>query len=250
MDKRRTPIYMKLVDYLASCQHQDAQYRVGKALLENIDEFPNIYIETIAYQANTTPPTVTKFAKKIGYASFKDLREDIEIYLAEEVDAENNLASFLIEDSKRTEQFFQQLNFTRLHKQVMDIVSHEQIIILNSDYSTPFCNQLRTIFERKKHKVYLLDRNVDKRLLLDLAQENTVIIIVSLSGRWMQKYEHVLNELETKRIRHYLIAPEDISNTATTLCLPNQKTLFTSYYHSLRYLSLLGKAIEFSLADR
>ena len=45
-------------------------------MLDRLSEFPDISIEKIAYLANTTPATVTKFCKKLGYDGFLGIKQE------------------------------------------------------------------------------------------------------------------------------------------------------------------------------
>ncbi|MBS5370500.1 MAG: MurR/RpiR family transcriptional regulator, partial [Coprobacillus cateniformis] len=45
-------------------------------MLDRLYEFPDITIEEIAYLANTTPSSVTKFCKRIGYNGFTNIKSD------------------------------------------------------------------------------------------------------------------------------------------------------------------------------
>lgn len=70
-------VYIKLTEFLFRCIKADVNFNIAKVLIERIDDFPDIFIEEIAYSANTTPASVTKFCKKLGYPSFKEMRSDL-----------------------------------------------------------------------------------------------------------------------------------------------------------------------------
>lgn len=82
--KTISQVYIRLNEHLFKCKKYDLNFLITKVLIERIDEFPNIYIEEIAYAAQTTPASITKFCKKLGYTSFKEMRCDLDNYFIQE----------------------------------------------------------------------------------------------------------------------------------------------------------------------
>lgn len=80
LNKVSSKVFIRLSENLFRCKKHDLNFQITKTLIEHIDEFPDIYIEEIAYAAQTTPASITKFCKKLGYASFKEMRYDLDVY--------------------------------------------------------------------------------------------------------------------------------------------------------------------------
>lgn len=247
MDKRCTPVYFKLVDFLADCRHHDANYDIAKTLIELIDDFPDIYIEQIASKAHTSVSAVTKFCKRLGYQSFKSLKEDILPYVDQLTDIQTTIDSFIESDYHLTHSFFEWIDFADLTKKLTEIIQHQPIVILNSSYSDPASNHLRSIFEVHHHTTYLLNRDVDDSILFDLIKQQGVVLILSLTGRWLIQHQDTLKQLQHNQIAYYIISADPSIDPDHLITLPNVSTLFHSYYHSSRYLNLLTITIEIAL---
>lgn len=247
MDKRCTPVYFKLVDFLADCRHHDANYDIAKTLIELIHDFPDIYIEQVASRAHTSVSTVTKFCKRLGYPSFKSLKEDILPYIDQSTDIQTTIDSFIEKDHRLTQDFFKWIDFADLTKKLKQIISHQPIVILNSSYSDPASNHLRSIFEVHHLSTYLLNRDVDDSILFDLIKQQGVVLIISLTGRWLTQQQETLKQLQKNHIAYYIISADTSIDPKHLIALPNVSSLFHSYYHSSRYLNLLTITIEIAL---
>lgn len=243
MNLRHARVYSKLSEFLGKCRHQDVNYQIAKCCIEKIDEFPDITLDEIAFLAHTTAPTVTKFVKRLGYASFKAFRYDIQPYSSNHIALiSHDVDNFLAKDAKDTKNFFQAIDLNKLTECLQDILQYETIVILNSSYSLPFSHYLRFLFERLNKKVYVLHRQSDPMMIEALVQNNGMILMISLSGQWLQAREATFS----LNAPYYLVSANPKANHP---CLPwvDMEILFQSYYTSNRYLSLLGKAIEICL---
>ncbi|WP_041138436.1 MurR/RpiR family transcriptional regulator [Beduini massiliensis] len=247
MDKRCTPVYFKLVDFLADCRHHDANYDIAKTLIELIHDFPDIYIEQVASRAHTSISTVTKFCKRLGYSSFKSLKEDILPYVDQSTDIQTTVDAFIKKDHLLTQSFFEWIDFTDLTHKLKEIIQHQPIVILNSSYSDPASNHLRSIFEVHHHATYLLNRDVDDVILFDLIKKQGVVLIISLTGHWLIQHQETLKQLRQNHIAYYIISADDTIDAKHLIALPKVSSLFHSYYHSSRYLNLLTITIEIAL---
>lgn len=248
MDQRNTPVYFKLVDYLADCRHHDANYDIAKSLIEHIHEFPDIYIEQIALNAHTSVSTVTKFCKRLGYPTFKSLKEDICPYADQGISIHSTLDTFIEEDHRLTKDFFDWLDLEDLTIKLKIIIQHHPIVILNSSYSIPASNHLRSIFEVNHHKTFLLNRDIDDTVIFDLTKMNGVVLIISLTGRWLGKNQDTLQRLTQNNVAYFIITADASIDPHHLISLPPLNTLFHSYYHSSRYLNLLTIAMEMALS--
>ena len=75
-DFKKSGLQVILSEYLFNIKKFDTNFIIAKVMLDRLSEFPDISIEKIAYLANTTPATVTKFCKKLGYDGFLGIKQD------------------------------------------------------------------------------------------------------------------------------------------------------------------------------
>lgn len=250
MNHKYSPVYFKLSEFLSKCKYHDVNFDIAKTLMDKIDEFPSITIDEIAFLANTTAPTVTKFVKKLGYSSFKTFRYDIEPYSTAKKEVNKNIQEFIYNDHLMTVEFFNQLDLETLSKMLDEIIKCETIIILSSSYSFAFTDQLKSIFEKHQKNTYVLNRNSDIQLFQYLMNSSCAVIVISLSGRWIIEHNSLINELKNDEILYYLICPKHKILDDDRVFPWVGMELFSSYYHSNRYLALLGKAIEYLIEEK
>jgi len=105
-------VHIRLVEYLFKNRKLDTNFSIARVMIIKVNEFPNVTIDEIAYLAHTTPGSVTKFCKKLGYKSFKELRTDRLNYryanlfrdmfsIAESKGIDSALNFFIIENQKK-----------------------------------------------------------------------------------------------------------------------------------------------------
>ena len=73
-------LYTKASEYLFHATKETAFVRIAKAIVDKIDEFPQVNIEELALAAMTSATSVTRFCYLLNYSSFYQLRHDIQPY--------------------------------------------------------------------------------------------------------------------------------------------------------------------------
>lgn len=206
-------IYIKLTEYCFKCKKPDVNYWIAKTLIEKIDEFPDIYIDEIAYVSNTTPSSVTKFCKKIGYGSFKDMKNDIETlniygdglkkpsrrfkasFNFSDDSSEEELIEYFLERERNASskilELFDREQFKRISKK---LDGKKELVILGSIYSTSCINFFREIFSLEGFTVFEVDRQAEPEMIKQLINEKDMTFIISLSGEWVIANQKWLRE--------------------------------------------------------
>ncbi|MDR2833581.1 MAG: MurR/RpiR family transcriptional regulator [Streptococcaceae bacterium] len=211
----KSKIYIRLSEFLFKCQKTDVNYYICKTLLSLIDEFPNITIEQIAYLSHTTAPTVTKFCKRLGYQSFKEMREDIEEYspIGFFDEGENQSISDLLESQRAIEkEIYKHLDYEQIKRIATIIAEEKKIVALGNSYSFNSVNFLRELLSQLGIVVYEINRGVKKELLEDIILESKNLLIISLTNRWLVKEKQLLETIDATNFLLTVQADEEMKH--------------------------------------
>lgn len=201
---KKMSLQVVLSEYLFSIKKLDTNFIIAKVMLDRLSEFPNISIEKIAYLANTTPSTVTKFCKKLGYDGFSKIKSetsDFNFYglTSDYVKKETS-------DAKSFYNFYTQ-QIKDLYDSLYDIFDHNQISRIAWQLShckkisvftgqhgfcaTNFFGEMMRSFDIT---VYEIDRNSDISILENALIESDMLFIISLTGNWINNSFHKINK--------------------------------------------------------
>ncbi|MHB7159574.1 transcriptional regulator, RpiR family protein, partial [Klebsiella pneumoniae] len=75
-----SPLYVRVSEYLFYAGKRNVFTPIEIAGIAKIEEFPYVKIEELASYCNTTPSSITKFVRELGYGSFQELKNDIAPY--------------------------------------------------------------------------------------------------------------------------------------------------------------------------
>lgn len=190
-------VYVRLMIYLYTSEKTSADYAIAKVLISQYDQFPDILIEDIAKKANATAATVTKFAHKLGYKSFKELRYDIyemethptidqlmelaktDVYLANKAYFHNEQEKFV---------YYQDCHTTTIIEKIaMYFNKSKSIGICYPPYAYSCVHVLRNYLTPLHKEVEGVMREVNSSFLIERMQLCDVIILISLQGTWVKE---------------------------------------------------------------
>lgn len=235
-----SPLYMKASEYIFHSSRANVFVRIARAIVDKIDEFPYVNIEELAKTADTTPPSVTKFSRLIGYASYTELKNDIVSQmctldadaLQTETEIINDIYSFI--PMKKCQQLANVLSLKK------------SVLILTNEFSFSISNILKVGISSNQRKVYTVDRTNHQLISFFMAHVDCVVII-TLTGEWMEK-DNLLNRFPD-RLTLCLISkvkPKKYEGKIHFhLSLDDYTRLLCSNYHSHKYL----ESIVFNIAQ-
>ncbi|MBP1045605.1 MurR/RpiR family transcriptional regulator [Enterococcus sp. BWM-S5] len=200
MNLQASRVYIRLTEFLFKCVKQDVNYSIAKHLIDHIDDFPDIYIEEIAYLSNTTPASVTKFCKRIGYSSFKEMRTDIGTYTEElfldkisnEADVGAAVAQFIDQDQLIQKKIFSLLDQEQCQRIANQIKPMQKIAVLGNTYSFSGVNLFRELLSQQGYTVYEVNRRAASDILTDSFNGVEAVFVISLTADWVEKNQQFL----------------------------------------------------------
>ncbi len=193
LNKTSSKVYIRLSENLFRCKKYDLNFQITKTLIERIQEFPDIYIEEIAYAAKTTPASITKFCKKIGYQSFKEMRTDLDVYSNELMmdqfegnkNKEDFLENVLNKEYQINQLIFETLDADQTRRIAKSIKEKSKIAIFGNNYSFTGVNFFRELLSQEGYLVMELNRSAERQLIESVLQECDAVFIISLTGDWV-----------------------------------------------------------------
>lgn len=220
MNLKASRVYIRLTEFLFKCVKQDVNYTIAKHLIEHIDTFPDIYIEEIAYLSNTTPASVTKFCKRIGYSSFKEMRTDIGVYTDEmfldhinvSSGIENAITGFVEQDQLIQKKIFSLMDQKQCKRIADKIKKIDKVAVLGNTYSFSGVNLFRELLSQQGYTVYEVNRRAAFDVLTASFSEVDVVFIISLTADWVEKNQDFLRTFDKPL---FLLTQSDQSQYST-----------------------------------
>lgn len=196
--------YIRLLIYLYTSEKSSADYEIASVLLDAYARFPDILIEDIARLAHTSAATVTKFAHKLGYPGFKELRNDYQeqesnqnikkqLTLAED-DYQQACQAYLQEECDKLSFYMKYHEEHQIQQAARMFVRAKNIGICYAHYAYSCVHVLRnylTPFQKQVHGVL-------RDLEMDVIKERTIdchlLLVISLQGDWVQEHKGLMEE--------------------------------------------------------
>ena len=206
--KIRMNLQNKLAEYLFSLKKLDVNFMIAKIMIDKLNEFPDVTIEEIAYLANTTPSSVTKFCKRLGYNGFSDLRVSAKspniIFPYRYVGKQYSHVEFIDNYLNTVNQIYHNIENYFDKNDVIDIANKmkegKRITII----STLFGYNSFMIFSEfmidYNKTVYEINRDCEDYLIEEAYRKSDLVFVTSLTGQWMKEKFYQLNTIKEKTV--------------------------------------------------
>ncbi|MCY9543568.1 hypothetical protein M5X00_15560 [Paenibacillus alvei] len=250
-----SPVYIRLTEFFFKCTKPSVYYTIVKVLIKKIHEFPDIYIEEIAYVANTTPASVTKFCKKIGYSSFKEMRTDLAPYSYKNpfstIDwsnsPQNMIEAMKIEEQNLNEKIYELIDLEQCKRIAQKLASTTEIAVLCNTFNFASANILRELLSLKGITVFEINRKADISVIKQMLREVDRCFIFSLTGKWLTENPDVLMEIQQSETPTFLLTSQPEPFHAhifeEIISLEAFNFLFYSNYYSQKVIHTILKVI-------
>ena len=239
-----SPLYVKASEYLFHASKATVFTRIATGIIDKINEFPHVNIESLALYCFTTPSSITKFCRMMGYDSFAELRHNIIYY--------NNHQPYLtIEDERAIiHRIYNYLPLEQCELMAKHLMNKKKILIITNDFTFSISNNFREVLTNFTRTVYLANRQNDELIHWLFSIVDTVVVL-TFTGDWMKRQKWCA--LIPDNISLFLISskvPSIISGRpdiwVSMDCYPD---LMISNYHSHKFMesiiyTIIKKIIE------
>lgn len=186
-------VYIKLSEFIFNCTKATVDYEIAKILMNRIKELPDIYIEEIAYAANTTPSSISKLAHKLGYSGFNEMKNDTLSYFENpkrtlfdnETKIESSIDIFLDHEYKIGSDIFNSIDIDQSKRVAQNIKQETKIAIIADKFFFTEINLFRELLNSHNITIYTINRNSTPDIILDIIQNINTVFIISLTGNWI-----------------------------------------------------------------
>ncbi|WP_049945585.1 MurR/RpiR family transcriptional regulator [Candidatus Stoquefichus massiliensis] len=218
-------LQVRLTEYLFNIKKFDTNFIIAKVMLDKLSEFPDVSIEQIAYLSNTTPSTVTKFCKKLGYLGFSQIKEEATIVKFPGL-TKNILDNHICHNPKDFYNYFTQ-STQELYESLFILFDHQQISRIAKQLSecqkvvvytglhgfssaNLFCEMMRSF----DIVVYEVDRDAEYSLIEKTYHLADMVFIISLTGFWLdQIFEHSDSSVISNNYDKSILLSYNLMNT-------------------------------------
>ncbi len=182
-----------LLEYLFTSTKYDVNYTIAKTLLEHLNELPEMSIDEAAFLAKTTPSSITKFCKKLGYVGFiefknNDLSQSTILADFEQKQLQND---YLKDSFDLINDLYQNafLYFSSEDLKVIceKLIHCKKVAIITTVYGYTSSVYFSNLMDKYGMKIYIINRDSDDYSIQELYRKMDLIFIVSLTGKWIQK---------------------------------------------------------------
>ncbi|EHO8187795.1 transcriptional regulator, RpiR family protein [Salmonella enterica] len=188
-----SPLYVRVSEYLFHAGKRTVFTSIAKAIIDKIEDFPYVNIEELALYCNTTPSSITKFVREIGYGSFQELKNDTAPY-------------------RLTHQSIKGMSEKDILEEIYNYIPHEgclemakiindsrSIIILSNSFLFNIANVMRESISSRTRKVYLVERSNDE-LIRYILKQVVCVFILTLTGQWINSCPYISSISEKANI--------------------------------------------------
>ena len=179
-----SPLYVRVSEYLFHAGKRTVFTSIARGIIDKIEEFPYVNIEELALYCHTTPSSITKFSREVGYKSFQELKENIVPYRITHQGIKGlSEIDILIE-------IYKYIPWDSCDKMAKVISSSRSILILSNAFLFNISNIMRESISGSNRKVYLVERSNDE-LVRNLLQQVDCVFILTLTGKWLDICQYI-----------------------------------------------------------
>lgn len=219
----------KLNDILNTTYTNDIYHTICHFIKSHIDDIPNLSIDEVAKQCYVSKSMVSKFIKKLGYESYKDFKEDCEIYIASLKDKEpfitetfssvvqgaNELANDIIHGLENGKSL---LDNDLINKISIDLSNCSNVIAIGHGLSREFCGILQYYLDFLGIPVMVSDSDFERQAMMN---DNTLIIVISAQGNLFRYNNHLVQRINKCKQKKWLLTTNPSANgMSNTICVP------------------------------
>ncbi len=176
--------------YNENADKNNVEFAISEYVLSNIDEVKTMGIEELAQKCYTSPATISRYIKKLGYRNYIQFKAEIEGYISYRnqefnISEESNemIAQSVINDTiaavKNLEQLIdinQLVNVTNLMRKA------NHVYVLGVDYSQVVAQDIQLRFINNFKVILTFVPSGEHNQVLNRMTRNDLVIFISASG--------------------------------------------------------------------
>jgi len=252
--KKKLSVHLRLMEYLFDNRKLDVNYSIARVMLAQIRSIHDISIEEIAYRAHTSPGSVTKFCKRMGYKNFKEMKADqtqyqyanvfqdmIHISGTRGVDAAVNF--FAEENKKKILEIMGGFDHEQIRRIAHQLRERKSGVVLSGMHGFASTNFFCEQCNYYGISICEISREAELSMIKTVIESEQMIFIISLSGIRMTEFIENIGFTPEMAGKIVLITCADAERykgaCSEVIALESVSELFSSNYLSSTTLTML-----------
>ncbi|MFV0393510.1 MAG: MurR/RpiR family transcriptional regulator, partial [Coprobacillaceae bacterium] len=194
----KSNIRIKLIEFLFNTHKLGTDFFIAKIMLEKTFDFPEVTIEEVAYLANTTPASVSKFCKKLGYSGFIELRSDTLkydngnlfhpiFYNKEKLSIDQTLDVFLQSSTKLLKNLFSIYDQHQIERIAKRLQHSKKVTVFSGIHGFAASNLFVELMFPFNITVYEIERDSELSVIENALAFSDLVFVISLTGKFANK---------------------------------------------------------------
>lgn len=206
-------LYHRLLIILNEESQDSTYYHIAMIMLKHIKDLGTIGIDELADLCNVAKSTISKFIRVLGYESYSEFRYAADFrdnkydndfnYVADVMHyiKKNSMDAFVeaMEDDIRAT--YDKLDYQAVDRLVLDLVKHEKVGVFGLMFSETAAMDFQLKLGYNKKFVITNMNDMKQEEYIRHADKNTLIVIFSDSGEYINQYKSIDDFLEKDLFR-------------------------------------------------
>lgn len=196
-------LYNRLLIILNEEKKESTYYHIALTILQHFLELQQLSIIQLAELCAVSKSTISKFVRYIGYDDFTDFQYATKI-LDNKYDynfnyvtgvmgfmKENSLDSYILTIQSDILTTYQNLDWEAIDQLVQDLMVYEKVGAFGLMFSETAAMDLQTKLAYNQKFIVTNLNDIKQEQFVERAKEDTLIIVFSDSGEFLNKYSHI-----------------------------------------------------------
>lgn len=212
--------WVRLLSFIENCEDRSStEANIADFILKNAKNFPEMSIYEVAEQCHTSPASISRFCKRIGDISFKDLKnacidynEMIENEMNLEINTEMgdifNIGGYFAQIIKSLNETEQLIEYSFIQRTLTFIKHAEKIAFFGATYSNVVAKNAQIKFTRLQKYCSSFSTEENQLAEAESLTNNDLAFIISFSGT-TKHIQRVSKKLRQKKIKTVILTSDD-----------------------------------------
>lgn len=197
----------RLLIIIIEADRNSINYHIAMTMLKNFDNLTNLPINEVASLCNVSKSTISKFIRHIGFEDYFEFRDAAPFsHKQHHSDFSYNLNvmgyiehhsfdHYLDVISQDIEHLKMSIDSIKIDQLAKDIIAYENVAAFGLLFSETAAIDLQTKLAYNEEFIYTSMYDVKQHEYIGAAGEDTLIIIFSYSGNYIEKYQMMSGDI-------------------------------------------------------
>lgn len=224
-----------LLNIINNYEEDSSKVVIAKYLLNNFSHIDQINIYDAAEACAVSRASIRRFSQELGFENFKNLKQD---KLGYEFYTEEGFSEYEESMVKQMNRMVAQCNINLKNIKTdlaYEMMAADEIVFLVSDIYTSRCLEFQKEMILLGKMVRILSHNFDDHKLFERLSENTLIIVISTSGKFLSEVDNLVGKLPGTKVIFTATEVHDVNPIFTYIIpvgnhsIPKTKSVYHTF---------------------